>query len=163
MKEELKYNNGLWVSRSGDVYVDSAKEIPITFEEDINGYYFIPEDKLPIKSICSKITLPDGTTVLGRYVHRMVVFSFGDRRGVQYSERGYYDVVDHIDMNHKNNCVENLEFVSNGINLYRAFVKTKSTDCYDRFIKYYNTLDNFMQFHLQKEIEIEIKRRMSGK
>ena len=67
-----------------------------------------------------------GTTVLGRYVHRMVVFSFGDKNGRLYSERGYYDVVDLVDMNHKNNNVENLELVSNGINLYRAFLNLKS-------------------------------------
>ena len=89
----------------------------------------------------------------------MVVFSFGDKNGRLYSERGYYDIVDHVDMNHKNCDVSNLELVSNGINLYRAWVRTNNQDCYNRFIAYYNRLDNFMQFHLNEEIKQEIRRR----
>lgn len=141
----------------GDVFSDKNGTCPIPLSEDISGYYFIEDRNLPIGgSYSSKITLPDGSTTTGKYVHRMVVFSFGDCHGRMYAERGYYDTVDHIDMNHKNNSVDNLELVSYGINLYRAYVKTNIGDCYARFMAYYSSLDPFKQFHLQEEIKMEI-------
>lgn len=52
-----------------------------------------------------KIKVSATETVEGKYYHRIVVYSFGDRDGRKYVSRGFRSVIDHIDMNHCNNSV----------------------------------------------------------
>lgn len=62
----------------------------------------------------------------------MVVYSFGDRLGSTYiGSPGF--VIDHYDMNHKNNSVENLEQITVVRNLWRAWYITKSDNCKRRY------------------------------
>lgn len=121
-------------------------------EKDINGYCFIkdPESKTVIKTASGDTN--------GYYVHRMVVFTFGDKNGVSYNSKGVKSVIDHIDMDHSNNAVANLEIVSDGINLFRAYWKTKSQSCLTRLTEFYNSLDELGRFVFKKEIEKEMQK-----
>lgn len=59
---------------------------------------------------------------LKEYVHRMVVFCFGDKNGnKQPPFKEKYTEIDHIDGNKLRNIPENLEVVDPIINKYRAF------------------------------------------
>ena len=77
--------------------------------------------------------------------------------GRQYSSSGFRSIIDHIDMKHWNNNVSNLQLVSNGINLFRAYYKTKNAECEKRFKEYYNSLDNIDKKILDIEIQADIK------
>ena len=57
----------------------------------------------------------------------MVVFTFGDCNGDIYESHGWRSSIDHLNMNKYDNRVENLQIVSNIINLHRAYRKTKKT------------------------------------
>lgn len=98
----------------------------------------------------------------GLYLHRMVVFSYGDCKGKKFTSDA---TIDHIDMNHKNCSVENLEIVSYGLNLFRAYYKTayqsKGKNNFvspteNLFKDFYNSLDRIDQKILDLEIQKEI-------
>jgi len=119
--------------------------------EDKNGYYFIQTQKGDL------IELANGIKTHGKYLHRMMVFSFGDCNGVPYTPTGFRSIIDHKDMNHKNNAIENLQLVSEGINLFRAYYFTKSKTCEERFKSYYNSLEDIDKLILDKEIQLDLE------
>lgn len=92
----------------------------------------------------------------GKYIHKLIVYSFGDCNGRKYAFEGYRSIIDHIDMNHENNSVSNLQLVSKGINLFRAYYKTTSENCKKRFYDYYNNLDYIEKKITDTEIELDI-------
>ena len=94
----------------------------------------------------------------------MVVYAFGDVNHKKFKEWPNFEI-DHLDMNHRNNNISNLQLVSHGINLFRAYRKcggsTDGTDnCCSRFKNYYNSLDEFDKKVLDKEIELDIEGRL---
>lgn len=114
------------------------------------------------------------------FLHRMVVYSFGDCKNREFSNYGWRNVIDHLDMDHDHNYKSNLQLVSQGINLFRAYYKTsmqsaetksnqnsfyfisaalKETNntCESRFKNYYNSLDAIDRMILTKEIELDLK------
>lgn len=151
---------GFYLDKNGKVYKRSidygfnSQEcyIEVVPEKDINGYCFIKDSKskTAIKTVSGDVN--------GYYVHRMVVFTFGDKNGVSYNSKGVKSVIDHIDMDHSNNAVSNLEIVSDGINLFRAYWKTKSKSCLSRLTDFYTELDELGKFVFKKEIEQEMQR-----
>ena len=54
------------------------------------------------------------------------LYSHGDKDGRPYTSKGRRCVVDHIDMDHSHNEKSNLQLVSQGINLWRAYDKKKN-------------------------------------
>lgn len=93
---------------------------------------FIADEDLKLSVPSGEIKTKSGEIKHGKYLHRMVVYSFGDRLGNKYiSDRRV--VIDHFDMNHSNNSVENLEQISNVRNLWRAWYFTKSDKCKKRY------------------------------
>ena len=100
MNDEIKlskYNNGVYLTEDGHAWTDETltKEVEYIYE---NGYIMVPNKYLIVKD-------SEGT---GQYLHRMMVYAFGDRNGNPYT-KGL--VIDHINMNHYDNSVQNLEIV----------------------------------------------------
>lgn len=99
----------------------------------------------------------------GKYVHRMVVFAFGDRLGRPYIQGKYGDIViDHYDMNHKNNDYRNLEQITSLRNLWRAWYLTHSPACFDKYMAERNRVEEtnggkllIEDFLLEKEEDIK--------
>lgn len=145
------FNNGIYISRQGNVLDSSERKIDLIESED--GYLLVPSSNLAIKKAVSKVNDKNGNIAEGVYVHRMVVFSFGDKNGKKYNPSF---LIDHIDMNHKNNNVENLELVTDEINLFRAFYKTNSSECKKRFLNKYESLSEIEKFILKEKIKKEI-------
>lgn len=100
-------------------------------KEDLNGYLFIADEDLQLTNP-SGVILTKAGPMHGKYLHRMVVYSFGDMYGNRYISNPN-SVVDHFDMNHKNNDVSNLQQISNVRNLWRAWYFTKSDACRERY------------------------------
>lgn len=84
---------------------------------------------------------------------------FGDKDGREYQSRSIRNEVDHINMDHKDNSVFNLQLVSHGVNLFRAYYKTGDKNCKDRFSKYYDSLDSIDKKILDIEIKLDIEGR----
>lgn len=124
---------------------------------DENGYLFISDEDMSLKTSSSLIKTKDGDSIRGKYLHRIVVFSFGDCKGRKYSANGIRSIIDHKDMNHKNNAVENLELVSQGINLFRAYYLCNSEGTKQRFEDYYNSLSSMDRRILELEMELDLK------
>lgn len=87
----------------------------------------------------------------------MVVFSFGDCYGKPYNPKL---VIDHRDMNHKNNSVENLEQITQLRNLWRAWYITKDKKCFSRYEALYNSTRSespleFEEFLVERECDIK--------
>lgn len=150
---EKQYNSaGVYLTTNGDVY--SLNDRLITPLEDENGYQFIPDEDLPkLKFPSGFITMKDGTKKRGKYLHRMMVFTFGDCNSKKYDDKL---VIDHRDMNHANNAIYNLEQISQGLNLARAYYITKSDGTKKRFWDYYNLLDDCEKYFLDAEIIADI-------
>ena len=117
------------------------------------GYLFYKTNKSKT-SIVGK----DGRTYTGLYIHRIVVFTFGDCRGQQYSSTGKKNIIDHIDMDHKNNDVDNLELVSDEINLFRSWWKTGSEKSKRLLEEKYNGFSQFERDVFREEIRLEMER-----
>lgn len=114
----------------------------------------------PVKTNEGYMTIPKNELQYSNkdhYLHRMVVFSWGDKNGRTFLTDQRRNIVDHVDMNHANNRVDNLELVSEGINLFRAYYKTMSSNCKARFLDYYNKLDDLDKRILDKEIDMDIE------
>lgn len=132
-------------------------------EKSLNGYYFIDDKYIPSPGRSSSVIIKeDRTSTTGKYVHQMVVFTFDDCKGREYSSIGIRSDIDHLDMKHENNSVENLQIVSTGINLWRAYSKTKSknskdNNCETRFKDYYKSLDEVDKMILKIEIELDMQ------
>lgn len=128
-------------------------------EEEISGYLVIDKTKIPGCKIYPnevRKQLKNGSFINAEYVHRMVVYTHGDCNGNSFLQN---KVIDHIDMNKKNNKIENLELVSTGINLFRAYDKTVGEAriaCLERLDNYYNSLKTIEKNILEKEIDKEI-------
>lgn len=138
----------------------------LTPEYSIDGYTYIDNKDMPIPGKWpTEITRMDGTKTKGTFVHRMVVFSHGDKDGRPYTSKGRRCVVDHIDMDHSHNEKSNLQLVSHGINLWRAYDKRKtnnpndtaSIECERRFKEYYNSLDEIDKEILKMEISLDMQ------
>ena len=148
----------IWTSKLGEKYLVKPRY-------DISKYCFLSRESIEnligedaCKNIYfDRIKISDTETVEGKYYHRIVVYSFGDKNGRKYASKGLRNVIDHIDMNHCNNSVQNLQLVSHGINLFRAYYKTGSGDCATRFKEYYKSLDEIDRHILNIEIEQDIK------
>lgn len=158
-----KYNAGIILSDDGTVK-NKLGEI-ITPLKDINGYSVIPDELLTLSRPSGKIKLNNGNFVYGKYLHRMIVYSFGDCKGNAYNTDL---VIDHLDMNHSNNAVSNLEQVSKGRNLFRAYLKTRSPGTKEEFEKYYSTVSIgekiILDFEIQEDmIEIYISEKNKDK
>lgn len=82
-------------------------------------------------------------------------FHFGDMYGNKYIGNPNL-VIDHFDMNHKNNAVSNLQMISNVRNLWRAWYFTKSDSCRQRYEAARNALTplELEDFLLEKEADI---------
>lgn len=150
----IKYNPiGIYVSDTGKIFKDKNGENEIIPSEDERGYLFYETDKsstlIKMKNKCFKTT--------GFYIHRIVVYTFGDCHGYPYNANGLKSDIDHIDMNHKNNSVSNLEIVSHGINLLRAWWKTGSENMKKLLDDYYNKLFGIERVMFDKSLEDERK------
>lgn len=187
-KENLheEIHAGLWISEDGKVYTstfnptgmkgygygytnedpenqfDDLCLYPVEIEQSISGYPFVDEKYMAPNSNSSTITKMDRTETKGKYVHQMVVFSFGDCNGNPYTSIGIRNIIDHLDMNHNNNDYHNLQLVSYGINLWRAYAKTKSktsaeNNCEKRFKDYVKSLDEIDREILMMEIELDMQ------
>lgn len=135
-------------------------------EKSIGDYLYIDDKDIPNPGKGSaKIIKPDRTETSGKYVHQLVVFTYGDCNGRPYTSKGLRCVIDHIDMDHAHNEPSNLQLVSDGINLWRAYSKTKSRfnqegkvdSCESRFKEYYNSLDDVDKMILRMEIELDMQ------
>lgn len=116
----------------GKVFRDKDLQEEIKPYEDINGYLFIRDEDLKLPKPSGIIKTASGD-MHGKYIHRMVVFAFGDRLGRPYLQKGNDIVIDHCDMNHKNNSWDNLEQITSLRNLWRAWYLTKSKICFARY------------------------------
>ena len=97
------------------------------------------------------------SVIKGVFVHRMVVFSFGDCNGRSFNADLF--VVDHLDMDHKNNSVFNLEQVTDIMNKFRAYYALPYTGkCRDRFFAALHNIgsDDLYQFEIEKKQYIEM-------
>lgn len=171
---------GLWFSRNGDIFRTELnnEENPERYlsttgkmfykvlpEMSANGYLFLSDRNIPYPGRGSSIIKrgEDEREVYGKYIHQMIVFTYGDKDGRKYSSVGIRNVIDHIDIDHGNNSVENLQLVSYGINLFRAYYKTKMKNykdidnCETRFKNYYNNLDAVDRKILDIEIELDLQ------
>lgn len=122
--------------------------------EYYNGYLIVPN-----KYLTKKVS-----SMPGQYLHRMVVYSWGDCNHKPFKEYPNFEI-DHIDLNHNNNNVSNLQLVSHGINLFRAYRKCGgkidgTSNCCSRFKEYYKSLDDFDKKVLDKEIELDLEGRL---
>lgn len=145
---------GVFISEDGKVFDSSEKLIePLT---DKSGYKFLDETVLKTEKPLQTIIDDKGIPRKGFYLHRMIVFSFGDKNGRNYLNTGVRNIVDHLDMNHGNNAKSNLQLVSNGINLFRAYYKTNTDACKERLINYWNTLSELEKKIFLMEIEMDI-------
>jgi len=136
---EFRLNNNVYVSRNGDVIKLNSENVRIDgIENDTcssSGFINkIDKDKPLIIKVTPflnngywMISKDDLGTETDLYLHRMVVYSWGDCNDRPFTSTGMRNVVDHLDMNHDNNCKENLQLVSEGINLFRAYYKTAVT------------------------------------
>lgn len=161
MDDILRYNPaGVYLSASGKIFTAADKTKKEIFpEKDINGYLFIDDKNLPGLSFPSgDIQKQNNQKAKGKYLHRMIVFTFGDCYGRKYNDCKSRAIIDHIDMNKENCSVSNLQLVSTNINLFRAYYKSKDINCEKRFKDYFNSLDD-----IDKKIaEIEIKLDLEG-
>ena len=140
----LKYNNGVYIDADGTFYSDSKGSRIIELLEAPNGYLYIPNCYLKIQNTIS-VKTPDQTVVVeGQWAHKMVVFSWGDRNGQKYNENL---PIDHINMNHKDNRVENLEIVPTAVNLARAIraIDYKEGQTLIRYDEYMKNLKNLSE------------------
>lgn len=133
-------------------------------EESLNGYFYIDDKHIPHPGKgSSTISKKDRTETTGKYVHQMVVFTYGDCNGRKYTSNGFRSDIDHLDMDHSNNSKENLQLVSTGINLFRAYYKTKSkkyvseNNCETRYKAYYNSLEPADRIIFEKEIGLDLE------
>ena len=130
---------GFYVRADGKFFEDKEQKKEIELQKDDAGYLYYEKD--------GKKT----------YAHRIVVFTFGDCRGMQYNKYGFRSIIDHLDMKHSNNDVTNLQLVSQGINLFRAYYKTGLEEPKKRFQEYYDKLDSLDKMILDKEIQADIQ------
>ena len=139
-EKRLKYNPlGFYVRSDGKFFEDEDQTKEIKLEKDESGYKYFEKD--------GKRT----------YAHRIVVFTFGDCNGREYTPRGKRNIIDHLNMKHWDNDVSNLQLVSNGINLFRAYYKTGYPETEKRFKDYYMSLDDIDKKILDIEIEADIR------
>lgn len=172
--DDIRYNPiGLFVTRDGKLYQAPYGPSKIDIDKVIypsvssNGYLYITEKDVEKLNISLKCDVEDinGEIVLScEFVHRIVVFSFGDKDGRDFnvSKRTMRCEIDHINMNKSDPSVSNLQLVSKGINLFRAYYKTASvpasgTFCKNRFATYYNSLDPIDRMILDKEISLDLE------
>lgn len=149
----IKYNPiGIYVSDDGKIYLDEKGLNEIIPSEDSRGYLFYESNKSK-----TKIQSKNGNMTTGYYLHRIVVFTFGDCNGNLYNSNGLKSDIDHIDMNHKNNSVSNLEIVTHGINLLRGWWKTGSIEMKKLLDDYYNKLFGIERVMFDKSLDDERK------
>lgn len=162
--KDIRYNpSGVFLTRDGEVFkaengpelIDFSKKIFPILSKD--GYFFIPDTEMRPKVPSGIIIDSQGNHINGKYLHRMMVFSFGDCNGRVYSSTGVRSVIDHVSMNRTNNSIDNLQLVSFGINLFRAYYKTKNKECEERFKEYYRNLDEIDRKILDIEIGLDIE------
>lgn len=114
---------GFGLAQNGEVFEDDEAHHPIQCTEYF-GYLVVPNKYLKRQNTKKDID--------GQYLHRMVVYTFGDKHGKTYNPAL---VIDHIDMNHRNNNVSNLELVTKAVNLARAVrICPESKDCVNRLL-----------------------------
>ena len=102
-----------------------------------NGYCVVPNRYLNIKN--------NEQNINGLFLHRMMVYAFGDRNGKKYV-KGM--VIDHVDMDHKNNAVDNLELVTEVVNLARAVVICPTPLCCSRLEQYLKDVAGYSKLGL---------------
>lgn len=154
---EYRRNAGVLIGSDGSVY--SKTNALITPLSDKSGYYFIPDIYLDLPTPSGEIETANGTKVRGKYLHRMVVFTFGDRNHSPYNSNL---VIDHIDMNHKNNSVENLQQITQLRNLWRAYYLCRGEKQFKLFSDEYKRVKEsptgeieLKQFKIEMEIDIK--------
>lgn len=162
---DFKYNPwGVFVTRDGDIYqainqntVDLSKKITPRVTE--NDYLFIADEDVENISGCPSnyITDKSGISIQGKLLHRIVVFAFGDCKGRKYNSNGVRSIIDHLDMNKSNNSVNNLQIVSEGINLFRAYYKTGSKYMLNKLNTHYNSLSETEKIILKDEIKLDLR------
>lgn len=167
--DDLAFNNGILISKDGNAFKiresrRSVNQLYAPTMVDIQyakiqldyskNYPIVPNEYLTKKV----------QNMSGQYLHRMVVYSWGDCNGKLFKEYPNFDI-DHIDMNHSNAAVKNLQLVSHGINLFRAYRKCggsidEQNSCCFRFKSYYNSLDDLDRKILDKEIELDLEGKL---
>ena len=143
-KSHLKFKKnplGIWVRSDGKFFKDRNQTEPITLEKTDDGY----------------LMYRDPNTGKGPYAHRIMVFTFGDCDGREYQSKGHRCIVDHKNMKHWDNDISNLQLVSNGINLFRAYYKAGYPETEERFKEYYFNLDEIDRKILDAEIAADIR------
>lgn len=172
--DDIRYNPiGIFVTRGGELYqapfgsekIDIDKRIIPSISE--NGYLYITEKDVENLRVSLKQSVVDG--MFGEvidsceFVHRIVVFSFGDKDGRDFNKykRTMRYEIDHINMNKADPRVENLQLVSKGVNLFRAYYNTANSNgkeyCKKRFKDYYDKLDEIDKMILDKEILLDLE------
>lgn len=161
---------GVFVTRDGKIFQaitdfktgDLVPGLEIIPKETEEGYLYIADEDVknlnkPSALVNDKVSKKK---VPGKWVHHVVVYTFGDVDGSDFCEfkKGFRCVVDHLDMNKRNNSVENLQLVSFGINLFRAYYKKKNDYTERLFKTYYKSLDDIDRKILDDEIKINIEK-----
>ena len=149
-------NCGIWLREDGTAWADEVCTKQIEPSTDVSGYKYIPDTLLNAAPSSFLLDI-SGEQVRGKYLHRMMVFSFGDKNGRPYQSAGIRSIIDHVNMNHSDNRVENLQLVSNGINLFRAYYKTGRPELYERFNTYYESLSDSQKMILECEIKLDLE------
>lgn len=167
--DDIRWNpkfGGIFVTRDGKAFLAEHGPNLIDFDKEITprvsskGYAFIDISDIPNASPRDLIseTDPMGKPLTGEFLHRLVVFSFGDKDGRPFVKhgKGWRSVIDHVNMNKMNASVENLQLVSDGINRFRAYYKTKNETCKSIFKELYDELDPIDKMILDNEIALDL-------
>lgn len=169
MVGDIKYNNiGIFVSRDGLIFNCDGTDI-IDFDDIIkpkisdSNYPVIDFNDIKnmnqqthktyqnLRELGNKEKIyVNGTEFDGEYVHRIIVFTFGDCNNKPFGYSSIRTVIDHKNMNHFDSSVENLEQITNGMNLFRAYMRT-SKAYRNRFEK------EFLKYMLNLKVADEIK------
>jgi hypothetical protein len=101
LKKVIGYDDGYWVSDSGEVYSDKRSQRKRLSEEIIRCGYV-------------RINIQKNSSQIGVLLHRLVADAFLEKPD-------WATEINHIDGNKRNNCASNLEWSTRSNNLKHAF------------------------------------------
>lgn len=154
---------GAFITRDGRAFqavysdrVDFSDPIPLRMSN--TGYYFIADCDIKNKGVFGSYDITDeqGNTFKGKHLHRVVVFTFNDCNGRPLS-KGIRSFIDHKDMNKTNNKVENLQCVSDGVNIFRAYYLSP-TDEHKKLLRdFLSDCDEIDRFIFETEVRLDLE------